>query len=173
MDKYGPIGDWDVSAITDMSDLFRDIEKFNVDISSWDTSRVTKMNGMFWVRPACALPSVLSRLRRAAGPASHVPSHLPADPADACMLLPSPQPSRSTRQNAFAFNQPLSFDTSSVTRRENTYHMFAVRSMRSCPPLLCVCVHAFSAPPLLSAGRAFVRRQQDGDPLRVGGKLCL
>jgi hypothetical protein len=41
------------------------------------------------------------------------------------MLLPS------TRQKAHAFNQPLSFDTSSVT---NMYMMFAVRSARALTP---------------------------------------
>jgi hypothetical protein len=41
------------------------------------------------------------------------------------MLLPS------TRQNTYAFNQPLSFDTSKVT---NMYHMFYVRSARALPP---------------------------------------
>jgi hypothetical protein len=37
-------------------------------------------------------------------------------------------PLRSTRQNAFAFNQPLSFDTSEVTGMGN---MFYVRSARA------------------------------------------
>jgi len=45
---YGPIADWDVSAITDMSYLFKDMQNFNADISNWDTSRVTNMQGMFY-----------------------------------------------------------------------------------------------------------------------------
>jgi len=58
----GPIADWDVSAITDMSSLFRDLTSFNVDISGWDTSSVTTMNGMFYVRSPRALGSqALSR----------------------------------------------------------------------------------------------------------------
>ena len=55
---YGPIADWDVSAITDMKDLFRHeppLQNFNADISNWDTSSVTNMNHMFWVRSTQAL----------------------------------------------------------------------------------------------------------------------
>ena len=47
---YGPIADWDVSAITDMSSLFKDLKNFNADISGWDTSSVTNMYRMFYVR---------------------------------------------------------------------------------------------------------------------------
>ena len=54
----GAIGDWDVSAVTDMSFLFNGnkqgshpyvkySEHFNGDISKWDVSRVTNMHGMF------------------------------------------------------------------------------------------------------------------------------
>ena len=35
---YGPIADWDVSAITDMSYLFYYLTNFNADISNWDDS---------------------------------------------------------------------------------------------------------------------------------------
>ena len=55
--KYGPIASWDVSAVTDMSDLFDGLGQFNADISSWDTSGVTDMESMFAVRSARALPS--------------------------------------------------------------------------------------------------------------------
>ena len=44
---YGHISDWDVSSITNMSDLFRQAYFFNVDLSSWDVSSVTNMNNMF------------------------------------------------------------------------------------------------------------------------------
>ena len=53
--KYGPIADWCVSAITDMSYLFYNLQNFNADISSWDTSGVTNMFAMFYVRSARAL----------------------------------------------------------------------------------------------------------------------
>ena len=43
----GAIGEWDVSDITDMSDLFSGANMFNGDISKWDVSSVTKMNRMF------------------------------------------------------------------------------------------------------------------------------
>ena len=43
-----PIGDWDVSAVTDMMGLFYNISYFNEDISTWDTGAVTDMESMFY-----------------------------------------------------------------------------------------------------------------------------
>ena len=43
----GPIGDWDVSRVTDMSELFSGAHLFNGDISKWDVSKVTNMKRMF------------------------------------------------------------------------------------------------------------------------------
>ena len=39
--------DWDVSQVTNMSNLFEDKTSFNEDISGWDVSNVTKMFSMF------------------------------------------------------------------------------------------------------------------------------
>lgn len=39
---------WDVSKVTDMSDLFFAAVSFNQDIGSWDVSSVTEMSNMFW-----------------------------------------------------------------------------------------------------------------------------
>ena len=61
---YGPIADWDVSAITDMSYLFQRLQNFNADISNWDTSSVTNMHGMFRVRSSllcCPAPNLQPR----------------------------------------------------------------------------------------------------------------
>jgi len=44
---YGRIGDWDVSGVTDMNNLFNNARKFNDDISRWDVESVTNMNSMF------------------------------------------------------------------------------------------------------------------------------
>ena len=45
--EYGPITDWDVSNVTDMSNLFFSKTQFNGDISSWDVSSVINMSSMF------------------------------------------------------------------------------------------------------------------------------
>ena len=44
---HGPIGSWDVSAVTDMSNHLPGAEKFDADLSKWDVSRVTTMYEMF------------------------------------------------------------------------------------------------------------------------------
>ena len=41
------ISDYDVSLVTDMSELFKAKAEFNADISAWNTSQVTDMNNMF------------------------------------------------------------------------------------------------------------------------------
>jgi len=45
--KYGHINKWDVSHVTNMSELFRDKQDFNEDISGWDTSNVEHMQHIF------------------------------------------------------------------------------------------------------------------------------
>jgi surface protein len=45
--KYGPIEGWDVSSVTDMSNLFYCAREFNGDIGLWNTGNVTNMNNMF------------------------------------------------------------------------------------------------------------------------------
>ena len=44
---YGHISFWDVSKITDMSHLFRDLDYFNEDVSRWNVSNVVNMSWMF------------------------------------------------------------------------------------------------------------------------------
>ena len=44
---YGPMNTWDVSLVTDMSNVFIHADKFNADISGWDVSSVTTMAQMF------------------------------------------------------------------------------------------------------------------------------
>jgi surface protein len=41
------IGSWDVSHVTSMSDMLRDLPNFNQDLSNWVTSSVTNMDRMF------------------------------------------------------------------------------------------------------------------------------
>ena len=42
-EKYGLIGNWDVSQVTDLSHLFRAKKTFNADLSRWQTSICTTM----------------------------------------------------------------------------------------------------------------------------------
>jgi len=44
---YGHISDWDVTDVTDMTDVFRGRSGFQHDISAWDMAGVTTMEGMF------------------------------------------------------------------------------------------------------------------------------
>ena len=44
---HAPIGTWNVSQVTDMAQMFYDIDAFNSELSEWDVSRVTDMRGMF------------------------------------------------------------------------------------------------------------------------------
>ena len=70
----------------------------------------------------------------------------PCPPACQPVCRPSSYASLSTRQRASAFNQLLSFDTSSVTTMQD---MFYVRSARALPVASTVgsCLHALLAPP--------------------------
>ena len=42
-----PIGNWDVSSVTDMYGMFSDATHFNQDIGNWDVSNVETMARMF------------------------------------------------------------------------------------------------------------------------------
>ena len=47
-----PIGNWDVSNVTDMSSMFTLNEIFNQDISKWDVGNVKDMSWMFYFNSA-------------------------------------------------------------------------------------------------------------------------
>ena len=48
---HGPIGEWDVSNVTDMIRMFSYAKSFRADISKWDVSNVRDMSGMFhWAK---------------------------------------------------------------------------------------------------------------------------
>ena len=136
---------------------------------SFDTSSVTDMHWMFYVRSSlCPVPCVPNLqsgqpLHAAWAAVAHTPSH----------SFPGPHPAsyavRSTRQNAHAFNQPLSFDTSSVTTMSS---MFYVRSsprlapnLQSSPPMQAA--WAALAPPYSAPHRINSELRPASDALRL------
>ena len=108
----GPIAEWDVSAITDMSWLFYNLKNFNADISNWDTSSVTTMQRLFYVRSfPRALPRICSRA---------LPCTLRASPSPAASRLPGhtfpPQHMPSLRLGRAQTPCPTPTSCSSVAR---------------------------------------------------------
>ena len=45
--KYGPVQHWDVSAVTNIAGLFKDMKRFNQPIGEWKVDQVTDMSNMF------------------------------------------------------------------------------------------------------------------------------
>ena len=45
--NHGEPNTWDVTLVTDMSELFADMKNFNAPIDQWNTSQVTDMGYMF------------------------------------------------------------------------------------------------------------------------------
>ena len=46
--NFGNIGNWDVSGVTDMNNMFYGASSFNQPIGNWNTSKVTNMSNMFY-----------------------------------------------------------------------------------------------------------------------------
>merc|ERR1719353_1135274 len=45
---HGPIGEWDVSQVTNMDNMFNGAKSFNQDLCKWNVDKVTRMYGMFF-----------------------------------------------------------------------------------------------------------------------------
>ena len=153
------------AAMSPACDPRQDAEAFNQPLS-WDTSRVMAMHWMFSVRCSSPRPATPNLYSSHVCPSSctrcvHTLRDHPPPPASGPHSPPHTVcPACDTRQDARAFNQPLSWDISSVTYMVS---MFAVRcSPRPAPnlqslalsPARCVhrnrarCIHPREAPRL-------------------------
>jgi len=118
--------EWDVSLVTDMSELFKDKAQFNANISAWDTSKVTDMWTMF--RGAAAFnqsigswdtSQVTSMRTMFYGAAAF---NQPIGSWDTSQVTSM----RTMFYGAAAFNQPIgSWDTSQVTNMGNMFYQAA------------------------------------------------
>ena len=93
--NHGEPNTWDVTLVTDMSELFMGMEKFNAPIDQWNTKEVTNMSGMFYGASSFNQPITMDT--------SQVTDM-------SCMFY-----------GASSFNQPITMDTSQVT---NMNYMF-------------------------------------------------
>jgi len=92
---------WDVSLVTDMKDLFKDMKKFNAPIDQWNTSQVTDMNGMFEGASSFNQPITMDTSKV----------------TDMSYMF----------RGATSFNQPITMDTSQVT--DMTYMFYGATEM--------------------------------------------
>ena len=64
LNKYGPIGTWDISGLKDISSIFSDIEITNANvhlldgIQNWNTSNITNMDSLFSDVKAASIPYI-------------------------------------------------------------------------------------------------------------------
>ena len=135
---YGPISGWGVSAITSMHELFKDLSAFNADISGWETSGITNMHEMFRVRSGRAPNSTWTPPRTLL--VSPRPTPLPSWPTITTHPAPIPQ-------GASAFNQPLSLDTSKVTKMSDMFHVRSARALPPIPSRVFTCTEHAPPPP--------------------------
>ena len=94
--NHGEPNTWDVTSVTDMSELFEFLGTFNAPLDQWDTSQVTDMRGMF-------------------SNASSFNQPITFDTSQVTDM-------QDMFREATAFNQPLTFDTSQVTEMEGMFY---------------------------------------------------
>ena len=120
---YGDIKEWNVSAITDMSNLFYGATSFNSDISGWDTSNVTNMSNLFYGATSFNQPigvwdtsSVISMPTMFYGATSFNSDISGWDTSNVTNMS-------NLFNGATSFNQPIGvWDTSSVSTMAQMFH---------------------------------------------------
>ena len=110
---HGEPNMWNITLVTDMSELFKNMQMFNAPIGQWDTSQVTNMRCMFQRATAFNQPltldtSQVTDMRGMFVGATSFNQPLVWDTSGVTDM-------RSMFQGAKAFNQPLTLDTSQVT----------------------------------------------------------
>ena len=129
----------------------QDAAAFNQPLS-WDTSSVTTMINMFRVcAPRVPLPAQPPQLgflpAHAACAAATAPRSSRRPAPHAAALFPPTHASLSTRQDAQAFNQPLSWNTSSATTMDGMFYVRSARALPAQPPQLGSSLRTLLAPP--------------------------
>jgi hypothetical protein len=111
---YPPIGEWDVSRVTDMSDLFRRWRTFNQPIGNWQTAQVENMTNMFFGAHVFDAPIQAWDTRRVTDMSSMFEHALAFNQPIGRWDTRCVTDMTSMFATACAFNQPLHFATDGV-----------------------------------------------------------
>ena len=116
-----PIGSWDVSNVTDMSNMFTNASAFNQPIDSWDVSNVTDMRAMFY-GATFNLPIESWNVSNVTDMSAMFYQALAFNQPIGSWNVSSVTNMNSMFSSALAFNQPIGFwNVSSVTNMNSMF----------------------------------------------------
>jgi surface protein len=130
--NHGEPNTWNVTLVTDMSNLFYDMKTFNAPIDQWDTSQVTNMSNMFmWAtsfnQPIAMDTSKVTNMSNMFRYASSFNQPITMDTSNVTDM-------RGMFEDASSFNQAITMDTSKVTDMKS---MFDDATAMTHPVLSC------------------------------------